>query len=250
VVLRSEKDPDSDVYFPSVNEVYGPKILATRKPFQDRATESRCLTKRMATRRPRPGIPYTLSNEFWQEATAIRNKLLMYRLVNHRPITLDQSLADESVEPRLNQVTLALKTIIDDAATRAEIDAFIRAYNDQMIGERQLTLPAIVLSAVVGIYWERRSNLLGDDERDLSMKGIATRAQAILQDIDPDVRVTARKASMVLNEDLGLTRRKNHSRSNRTMLLCDESELIALMHRYGIADPRADEQEERHGDVV
>jgi hypothetical protein len=35
VVLRSEKDPDSDVYFPSVNEVYGPKILATRKPFQD-----------------------------------------------------------------------------------------------------------------------------------------------------------------------------------------------------------------------
>lgn len=238
VVLRSEKDPDSDVYFPSVNEVYGPKILATRKPFQDRATESRCLTKRMTTRRPRPGIPYTLSGEFWQEALAIRNKLLMYRLTNHRPITLDQSLADETVEPRLNQVTLALKTIIEDDATREEIDLFIRAYNEQMIGERQLTIPAIVLSAVVSIFWDRKNNLLGDDERDLSMKGIATKAQEILQDIDPDVRLTARKVSMVLNEDLGLTRRQNHSRTNRSMLLCEEGELVALMNRYGIGDPR------------
>jgi DNA primase len=240
VVLRSEKDPDSDVYFPSVNEVYGPKILATRKPFQDRATESRCLTKRMTTRRPRPGIPYTLSAEFWAEATAIRNKLLMYRLSNHRPITLDQSLADESVEPRLNQVTLALKTIIDNQETRDEIDLFIRAYNEQMIGERQLTVPAIVLSAVVAIFWETKRNLLGDDERDLSMKGIATKAQEILQDIDPDVRLTARKVSMVLNEDLGLTRRQNHSRTNRSMLLVDEAELVALMGRYGIADPRVE----------
>lgn len=103
-----------------------------------------------------------------------------------------------------------------------------------------MTVPAIVLSAVVAIFWETKRNLLGDDERDLSMKGIATKAQEILQDIDPDVRLTARKVSMVLNEDLGLTRRQNHSRTNRSMLLVDEAELVALMGRYGIADPRVE----------
>ena len=60
VVLRAEKDPNSETYMPNARDVFGPKILATRKLFTDRATESRCLTKRMSTARPRPGIAYTL----------------------------------------------------------------------------------------------------------------------------------------------------------------------------------------------
>jgi hypothetical protein len=238
VVLRSEKDPNSDDYFPSVNQVYGPKILATRKLFTDRATESRCLTKRMTTRRPRPGIPYTLARPFWDEATALRNKLLMYRLRNWRPIDVAQTLADESVEPRLNQITMALKSLIDDPVMREQIDMFIRAYNDQMIGERQLTLPAIVLQAVCTIFWSRKVNLLGEDERALSMKGIAAAANDILAEIDNEMKLTPRGVSQVLNEELGLVRRHKHSRTNRSILLCDEAELVALMSRYGIADPR------------
>ena len=54
VVLRAEKDEEGDAYYPSAKDVVGPKILATRKLFEDRATESRCLTKRMTTARPRP----------------------------------------------------------------------------------------------------------------------------------------------------------------------------------------------------
>lgn len=238
VVLRSEKDPNTDDYFPSVNEVYGPKILATRKPFTDRATESRCLTKRMQTRRPRPGIPYTVSGEFWREAAQLRNKLLMYRLRTHRPVQVDQSLADESVEPRLNQITMALKTIVEDTTMRQEIDTFIRAYNDLLIGERQLTLPAIVLQAVVAIVRSPKTNLLGEDTRDLSMKGIADKALAILADIDNEAKLSPKRVSQILNEDLGLTKRGNHSRTNRSMLLCDDEELVALMQRYGIDDPR------------
>ena len=238
VVLRSERDANSDEYFPSVNEVYGPKILATRKPFTDRATESRCLTKRMQTRRPRPGIPYTVSGEFWREARALRNKLLMYRLHTHRPVTVDQSLADESVEPRLNQITMALKTIVEDPVMRTEIDTFIRAYNDLLIGERQLTLPAIVVQAVAGIFFAEKRNLMGEDMRDLSMKGITEKALAILQDIDSEAKLTPRRVSMTLNEDLGLTRRALDKHTNRSALVCDEEELVALMQRYGIGDPR------------
>lgn len=242
VVLRSEKDPNSDDYFPSVSQVFGPKILATRKLFTDRATESRCLTKRMTTRRPRPGIPYTLAGPFWAEAAALRNKLLTYRLRNWRPIDVAQTLADESVEPRLNQITMALKSLIDDPAMREQIDLFIRAYNEQLIGERQLTLPAVVLQAVCGIFFAPKTNLLGEDARDLSMKGITAAAAEILADVDSDTKLSPRRIAQVLNEDLGLTRRTTHSRSKRSLLQCDESELTALMARYGINDPRENGQ--------
>lgn len=240
VVLRSEKDPNesSDKYWPSAKKVYGPKILATRKPFVDRATESRCLTKRMTTARPRPGIPYTLGPEFWREATDLRNKLLMYRLRNHKPMPIDQRLADESVEPRLNQVTMALKTIIKDDDMRRDIDTFIRAYNDLLISDRQMTLPAVVVQALAEIHWTPNPvNILGEDTRDFSMKAIAEHMQRIVNEIDPDTRVNAKQISAVLNEDLGLVQRAPHPRTRRAMLVFEEADLLALMSRYGVEKP-------------
>lgn len=240
IVLRSEKDPNdaSDKYWPSAKRVYGPKILATRKPFVDRATESRCLTKRMTTARPRPGIPYTLGPEFWREATDLRNKLLMYRLRNHRPMAIDQRLADESVEPRLNQVTMALKTIIKDEEMRNDIDTFIRAYNEVLINDRQMTLPAIVVQALAEIHWAPNpTNILGEDTRDFSMKGIAEHVQKIISEIDPDARVNAKQISGVLNEELGLVQRAPHPQHRRSVLVYQEEDLLALMSRYGIEKP-------------
>lgn len=240
VVLRSEKDPSdaSDKYWPSAKKVYGPKILATRKPFMDRATESRCLTKRMTTARPRPGIPYTLGPEFWREATDLRNKLLMYRLRNHKPMLIDQRLADESVEPRLNQVTMALKTIIKDDDMRRDIDTFIRAYNDLLISDRQMTLPAVVVQALAEIHWAPNPvNILGEDTRDFSMKAIAEHVQKIVNEIDPDTRVNPKQISAVLNEDLGLVQRAPHPRNRRAMLIYEEADLVALMSRYGVEKP-------------
>ena len=242
VVLRSEADPESkgDAYAPAVYHVYGPKMLATRRPFTDRATESRCLTKRMTTARPRPGIPYTLGDEYRKEAELLRNKLLKYRLDNHRPIELDQNLADESVEPRLNQVTMALKSIVEDDDMRQEIDQFIRAYNDNLIADRQMTLPAIVVQALAETHFIARTNVLNEDARDFTLKGLADFSQKIINELDPDTRVTAKRVSKVLSEDLGMTRRSTCPRTRRAMLLYEEADLIALMKRYGITRPAQD----------
>lgn len=240
VVLRSEKDPTSkyDEYWPAAKSVYGPKILATRRPFTDRATESRCLTKRTTTARPRPGIPLVLGRAFWQEAQEIRNQLLMYRLRIHKPVELSMDLADTSVEPRLNQVTMALKAMVDDASMRGEIDNFIRAYNEQLISDRQMTLPAVVVQALVDIFFTPKRTLMGEDDRDFSMKGIAARAQSLVDDIDPGLLITAKKVGQVLTEELGLTGRQRHPRRRRLELVVTEAELRALMVRYGITpDP-------------
>lgn len=237
IVLRSEKDPatNADNWAPQVFRVFGPKLLATRKPFTDRATESRCLTRRMSTARPRPDISYILGPEFWAEATAIRNQLLQYRLEMWRPgVAVDSKLADDSVEPRLNQVTMALKSIVDDPEMRGEIDGFIRAYNATIISDRQMSLPALVVQALVEIHYSRKTNLMDEDLRDFSMKGICTKVADLLLDLDPDTRISPKKIGAILSEDLGLSRRTEHPKTRRSRLDYTEDELVALMRRYGI----------------
>lgn len=237
-VMRAEKDPLADIYAPEVYDVFGPKILATRKPFTDRAVESRCLTRRTTTQRPRPEIPYTLGESFWRRSQTIRNKLLMYRMRNHAPVEIDHKLADESVEPRLNQVTMALKTIIKDEGMRRDIDMFIRAYNDVLISDRQMTLPAVVVQALVDLHYSKATNLLGQDERDFTMKGIAARCAQIVSDFDPDTKVYAKLISKILTDDLGLIGRARHPTLRRDMLKYEESDLTALMLRFGIEAPQ------------
>jgi len=240
IVLRSEKDPatNADNWAPQVFRVFGPKLLATRKPFTDRATESRCLTRRMTSARPRPDISYILGPEFWAEATAIRNQLLQYRLEKWRDgVAVDPALADDSVEPRLNQVTMALKSIVDDPTMRQDIDGFIRAYNETIISDRQMSLPALVVQALVAIHFSQKMDLMGDDARDFTMKGLADATRAIAADIDPDIKIHPRTVSHILSEDLGLPRRKTCGRTRRAALEYVDGELLALMKRYGIDPP-------------
>lgn len=236
VVLRSavERQDGVETHSPAVHKVFGPKLLATRRQFVDRATESRCLTRRMTPARPRPGIPYTLGAEFWEQAKSLRNKLLSYRLEHHHPVVIDQSLADESVEPRLNQVTMALKAIVNDPQMLNEIDTFMRAYNEQLISDRQMSLPAVIVQAVAEIHFSTKTNILGDDLRDFSMKGIAETAKKILEDMDPDAKINGNIVSDCLSGDLGLVRRGKHPKTRRVTLSYEEDELLVLMKRYGI----------------
>jgi hypothetical protein len=60
-----------------VYNVYGPKLLATRQEFKDKALESRCLTF-IAFEKGRP-MPLFRYKKFLEEAQALRNKLIMWR---------------------------------------------------------------------------------------------------------------------------------------------------------------------------
>ena len=240
VVLRAEKDPNSETYMPNARDVFGPKILATRKLFTDRATESRCLTKRMSTARPRPGIAYTLGTDFWSRSQAIRNKLLMYRLRTHKPMEINHALADNSIEPRLNQVTLPLLTLIEDPEMRQEIWSFVKAYNEVLISDRRMTFPAMVVQALANIQAHPQKTLMGD-VRDFSMKAIAGKVSAMAGEFDPDLKVNGSKISKCLNEDLGLVKRNKDPKNRRDVLIFSEDELNALMNRFGIEAMDIDE---------
>ncbi len=236
IVLRSEKDEGSDSYYPSAKDVYGPKILATRKLFEDRATESRCLTKRMTTARPRPGIPRSLNRQFWADALVLRNKLLLYRLRNWRVMDVREDLSDASIEPRLDQVTLALKTLIQDPEMREGINHFVRSYNATLISDRQMSVPAVVVQVLAETWYLAEKTLVGE-RRDWSMKGLAERVQAVLDELDPDEKMSPRRLGSLLSADLGLTRRAKDPETRRDTVVVEEGELLALMGRYGVDIP-------------
>jgi hypothetical protein len=78
-VLRTEVSPKKE-FDPRAYHVFGPKIIATRGFFQDRALESRCVTEDMRGGSLRSEIPLNLDERFHEEARSIGNQLLLYRL--------------------------------------------------------------------------------------------------------------------------------------------------------------------------
>jgi len=237
VILRAG-DKNSG-FEPEVYVVYGPKILATRKEFQDKALESRCLTKRMEGQLTRDDIPLEMPNSFYEEeAPAIRNMLLRYRLTHWQPsIELDTSDVDRSIEPRLNQVTMALKTIVDDPDLREDINLFIQEYNRELITDRGLTATSKILEVI----------LVTGPDGDLTMKAIAERVNRLIDyenygdegDEDEDKgrrkRMTARGVGSAVKNELGLQReREPHTRRYR--VVWNETRLEALRKRFGLEE--------------
>src|SRR5213594_4016831 len=66
-VLRSEVTPKKE-YNPTAYAVFGPKIVATRNFFEDRALESRCITEEMGLSGLREDIPISLPSRYKEEA--------------------------------------------------------------------------------------------------------------------------------------------------------------------------------------
>ena len=69
----------------NVFDPFGPKIIATRYEFRDKALESRCFSEIMKES-VREDVPIQLPSNFEEEALHLRNKLLMYRFRNRETV--------------------------------------------------------------------------------------------------------------------------------------------------------------------
>ena len=146
-VLRSEVSGTKE-FNPRAYHVFGPKLVATRGFFDDRALESRFITEEMGTRRLREDIPINLPDHFKEEALHLRNKLLLFRFRNWGKHSTDEALVDRSIEPRLNQIFVPLLSIIEDNKAREELREIARQYNREIITERGMDTEAQVLEVI------------------------------------------------------------------------------------------------------
>jgi hypothetical protein len=152
-VLRSEQTPANE-FNPRAFHVFGPKLVATRNLFDDRALESRCLSEDMGTRRLRPDIPINLPESFEEEARTLRNKLLLYRL-RTRATRQPLAAAPPGLEPRLSQILLPLLSTAPSEETRERLLSLARRSGEAISTERAMAREAEVLAILYELREEK-----------------------------------------------------------------------------------------------
>jgi len=216
-VIRSEQR--GKTFEPVAYAVYGPKLIATRKRYKDKALESRCLTEEMDFQW-REDIPHILPDTFWNEALEVRNRLLQWRFDKYRNVQLRLDLINESIEPRLNQVLMPLASIIEDQAMLDDLREFAESYNKNIVVERGMLLEAEILQTII--------DLASNGKRDPSMKEIAKKLN---ENGDRPKPVTSHKVGWVVRDKLKL---QKESRRNVQHLVWDAPKIAKLCEKYGV----------------
>lgn len=149
-VLRSVPNRHKE-YDPKAFRVFGPKLIGMRERFSDAALESRFLTEETGQRSLRSDIPIQVPATLGEEALILRNKLLMWRFRERGNVAVDPTRAAKGVEPRLNQTSLALLSLVDDPSLRADIKAALVDEQDRLKADRSASLEALVLSILIKV---------------------------------------------------------------------------------------------------
>jgi hypothetical protein len=149
-VLRTDTTPTGE-FNPRAFSVFGPKILATRDHFDDQALESRCISAVMGSTEVRPDIPHNLPSEFDQEALALRNELLTYRLRQTGLPAAAHPASLRLLEPRIAQVFSSLVASVEEPAARERLLRFARETSARLRSLRADSVEAEVVRAALAL---------------------------------------------------------------------------------------------------
>jgi hypothetical protein len=223
-VLRTEVNRAKE-FDPRAYTVFGPKIVATRGYFEDRALESRCLTEDMGQEQLRADVPLNLDDRYKEEARGLRNQLLLYRLRHYRTSREVASLPERGIEPRLRQIFAPFFALIDDSETRERVLELLRSYQRDLVADRSLQLEARILESI--------KLLLQDGNGRVQVSEI-TRDVLARYGSEFDRQVTAKWVGATLRKRLGLKTTK----SNGVFVLGpgELGKLPRLYEKYGLAE--------------
>ena len=223
-VLRSEVSGKGREFNPRAYHVFGPKLVATRGFFDDKALESRFLTEEMGQYRLRHDVPINLSSSYKEEALHIRNKLVLFRFRNLNKRMPEESLVDRTIEPRLNQIFVPLLSIIEDSNAIEDLRELARRYNREMIADRGTEMEAQILEVVRDIsdspYPVR-----------LTVKDIASWF-ADRHGSDYEKKVTSKWIGSVIRKKLNLKTQK--TRDGYIIPSSELAKLERLYEKYGV----------------
>jgi hypothetical protein len=224
-VLRSEVSRTGE-FNPRAFEVYGPKIIATRGLYEDRALESRFITEETGHRGLRGDIPINLPDSYKEDALHLRNKLLLYRFRNHGKKRASDTLVDQALEPRLNQIFVPLLSVISDPSVRAELRDIARERHREIVADRGLDVEAQVLEVI------------RDLEQQQSRLPIGEIAAAFINRYGKEYErpITNKLIGFVVRRRLNLKTHKSHGVF--IIPITEQAKLRRLYEKYGLTDRR------------
>lgn len=252
------KDRNGDrIFIVQPFNTYCPKLIAMRKEFKDDAVATRSLTMNLIPREPielkEAGVKLTMNNEMRNHAREIRNMCLRWRLTNWEPeIEIDEDDIDLEISSRLNQVTTSLLRLAKgDDDLKIEIRNLLRAYNQDIILGRSMTVFAKVVEAMWKIWLyedlqQAHTQVDSDGRRYTHPGDVAKIANELIdventQDDDEDEQANRRKKRLTspgvgryMKNDLGLV--PGGRKSTGIAYYFDENEirLKGLAKRYGV----------------
>lgn len=221
-VLRSE---GKGVFEVKAYDVFSPKVIATRETFNDKALESRFLVEEMGRGTLRTDIPRRLSDEFYDEARVIRNKLLMWRFKNYYKKLVFDEQPLEGIHPRLHQIIIPLLTLIEDENMKTSLKSFIKSYNHELIADRGMSWESDVVSSILRLEQEKKVD-------SLTVKEITDEVNV---NADISEMLQTRKVGWIMRARLQLKTYK--TRKGYTLSLSkNKDKLLFWKDRYGITE--------------
>lgn len=203
-----------------------PKILATRKPFQDKATESRCITRVMQGT-TRQDIPLNLNSDFWRETESIRNKLLFWRFRNYHKISGDVLPEVDwgiDLEPRVKQIVTSFVSLFGHDAKQLEVfKGFIHKHQEALISERQDSFDGQIVGAI--------HSLVSQGIKDIAAADIV--AEAGLTDLKGNPLKPRALSKSLRSLGFGEAKQRKVDGVNKRCLPLEEEHLNANFKRYG-----------------
>ncbi len=223
-VLRQTQTATKE-FDPRAFNVFGPKIVAMRKKFDDIALESRFLTEDMGTRALREDIPLNLPDDQAEEAAVLRNKLLMYRFKTVGSIGIDASQVDRARSGRFNQTVVPLLSIIADESVRTTIKACAMRNDEKNTSLRSLSIEAELVETIC--------ELLNSEIGSASL-GVGVIASALRQKVNGEFErpITSRYVGQLLRGDLGLFTYKKHG--SYVLPESEYEKVRQIAKRYGL----------------
>lgn len=223
-VLRQTQTATKE-FDPRAFNVYGPKLVAMRKTFDDIALESRFLTEDMNARTLRSDVPLNLPAAQAAEAVELRNKLLMYRFKTLATSAIHADQVDRARSGRFNQTIVPLLSVVGDEGARDTIRACAERNDDKNASLRSLSIEAELLETICDLIDENVGN---------GSLPVGVIASVLKQRVAGEFErpVTNRYVGQLLRRDLGLFTYKKHG--TYVMPASEFAKVKQIAKRYGL----------------
>jgi len=204
-------------------QVYGCKLVAARKHFDDPALESRFITEQRTLKPLREDVPTDLPEAFEDQAQQLRNKLLLFRLKSlGKVISRTRNQGLDGVEPRVNQIFSSLLNLAIDTRFERELISLAKQTNKQLLKDRALLIECHVLTSIHALIENQDKVSIGD---------ITNRVQSDFGDFYQR-KITAKWIGYVVSKILCL---RTYKSGGRFYLSENQLHILEpLYERYGV----------------